>query len=87
MSIEGHLRAGSFSFFDRCSCFRLTLVESYVLFPHGSPPTGVYGHSGGQQIIESFVGTCLELYYVLQGTDASGSGDSSNWGDASGDVL
>ena len=30
MSIKGCLRAGSFSFFDRCSCFGLTLAESYA---------------------------------------------------------
>ena len=38
MSIEGHLRAGSFIFFDRCSSFGLTLAESYTQFPHSSPP-------------------------------------------------
>ena len=62
-------------------------MESHVQFPHGSLPMGIYGCFGGQQIIEGFVGTCPELHYVLWGTDASGSGNSSNWGDASRDVL
>ena len=87
MSIEGHLRAGSFNFFDRHSCFGLALVESYTQFPHGSPPIGLYGCFGDQQIIKGFVGNCPELYYVLQGTDVSGSGNGGNWGDAGGDVL
>ena len=72
MSIQGDLRAGSFSFFDGCSCFGLALAESYVQFPHGCLPTGIYGCIGGQQIIEGFIGTCPELHYVLWGTDASG---------------
>ena len=87
MGVKGSLRASSFGFFDRCSYFGLTLAENNIQFPHGSPPTGVYGHFGGHQIIESFVGTCQEIHYVLWGTDTSGSGNSSNWGDAGRDVL
>ena len=87
MGIEGHLRAGSFSFFDRHGCLGLALAESYAQFPHGSPPMGIYGCLGGQEILKGFVGICPELQFIHRGSNASGPGNSSSWGDAGGDVL
>ena len=85
MGIEGHLRAGSFSFFDRIGCLGLTPAESYAQFPHGSPR--IYGCLGGQEILKGFVGICTELQFVHQGSITSSPGNGSNWGDAGGDVL
>ena len=80
MGIEGHLRAGSFSFLGRLSCSGLALVESYAQFPHGSLPTGIYGCLGGQEILKGFVGTCPELQFVHWGSNASSPGNGSRLG-------
>ena len=45
-------------------------MKFHVKFPDGRPPVGIYGYFGGQQFLEGFVGICMELHCVHQGSDA-----------------
>ena len=87
LSIQIGLGADGFSFFDGFHCSEFISTKFCTKFSDSPLPVGVYGCFGGQQLLKGFVGICMELHCIHQGSDALRSRGHCDGRDAGGDSL